>query len=1204
SDVPKKEDPEYDDDERLEPLIVIKKRGPGRPKKQKGPLVVSREDEKTLYTPAATSRKLASTNHKRTKAIHSPSKRRTDFPLIDYDSDVAEDVMAVNADGGDQDPDALASLVSDDDIFGDGDLSDELSGELSDIPSEDLDDLSEDALLEFINSEDDDDDTGNSSSSSPREFHYSEMEEEDESLVDSDSSINSISTNESDSSDSASDPETDIPQGLSDEEGSITFEQEGMEDLIDEEELMRLEEEERRFLAKAHSLHDDSSEEESDPGRNPFESSEDEDDEDDERVFDADGEYYSEEYYEDDYYDDDFEGMDEAQILARLKGVETDMQALMMIPPEQQEQLLLLQHYAELQQQQQQQLEQSEGGQSQTQDGQLVRQNNGLPLISEPNIMSFDMNVPDLDAVSQQLADSIAKSMSNSAASAKLTVQESIELLDAAETFEVPSDPSAPTGHASPRSTLSTSPTSTSMAWAVPAASSPRSVNSIPTPANTPTPPGTTSGASPSINAPLESEVDKSSTKHMDIASLGGSTRRDSSSNGKALLPNSPAYKPLSSVVTSPSLGSKSSQAIAKLSTETGEASTMVQLSILNQASNMFKEAAQRALSVGSSAHKSISVDTPLGEETVIASGETTEDVSPVLLGAEFQKRKGSDSFLKETLVYGKKRRLSMAPTNSLLTAFQDPDTNSTSPAPSGDQSSSVYPNSSSTSTQSPASALSESPTSGAMSPTVATSVSTLDTAASLLGGSGTDSSALDILSSQYDFSKVSMPFVDPTAQMIQSFRRPSATQSFHRRRSSLKGKEMKQAEAVALPMDDLLDTSALYGRSSSRSPSPDRAKTGEDTEMSQTLKDLNRWERVPIGTFRRSRRPSSPYIGLQSALKSGNVTMPATLLANHHQQQQQQQQLLQQESSSRNANRKSAPPGVRKHRSSSSASSLLGFGADVRRKEFVALAQSLGRQERFRKYQLASSSSAGSSTTTSTATNSTAGLIQTPPSVHAGMVMEDLAGYGTLDPAGHHRVLGKSMFHQRSQSMFGSMESTAASGGERSQMRRRRRGDSTSGGSGQVRRSGSMSGSGSRAGSPRGQSPQHFGLSMAIQAGLGIGLDSMASGGTSSATNGPNSRVEKTQTVAAGGAMGLEDLMTDSSQLPSSACPTPLHSPLFSATDPEHRSGGGRDAKGVGMVGTSVPRHDALVSHFELDIGKEMDDYASGQAQAQDKDE
>lgn len=414
----------------------------------------------------------------------------------------------------------------------------------------------------------------------------------------------------------------------------------------------------------------------------------------------------------------------------------------------------------------------------------------------------------------------------------------------------------------------------------------------------------------------------------------------------------------------------------------------------------------------------------------------------------------------------------------------------------------------------------------------------------------------------------------------------------------------MKQAEAVALPMDDLLDTSALYGRSSSRSPSPDRAKTGEDTEMSQTLKDLNRWERVPIGTFRRSRRPSSPYIGLQSALKSGNVTMPATLLANHHQQQQQQQQLLQQESSSRNANRKSAPPGVRKHRSSSSASSLLGFGADVRRKEFVALAQSLGRQERFRKYQLASSSSAGSSTTTSTATNSTAGLIQTPPSVHAGMVMEDLAGYGTLDPAGHHRVLGKSMFHQRSQSMFGSMESTAASGGERSQMRRRRRGDSTSGGSGQVRRSGSMSGSGSRAGSPRGQSPQHFGLSMAIQAGLGIGLDSMASGGTSSATNGPNSRVEKTQTVAAGGAMGLEDLMTDSSQLPSSACPTPLHSPLFSATDPEHRSGGGRDAKGVGMVGTSVPRHDALVSHFELDIGKEMDDYASGQAQAQDKDE
>ncbi|KAF9326481.1 hypothetical protein BG006_010096 [Podila minutissima] len=1175
SDVLKKEDPEYDDDERLQPLIVIKKRGPGRPKKQKAPLVFSREDEKTLYTPAATSRKLTSINHKRAKAVHSPSKRRADFPLIEYDSDVAEDVMAVNAEGAVQDQDAPAFLVSDDDIFGDGDLSDELSGELSDIPSEDLDDLSDDALLEFINSEDDDDEAGNSSSSSPREFHYSEMEEEDESLVDSDSSINSISTDESNSSDSVSDPETDGLQVLSDEESSITFEQEGLEDLVDEEELMRLEEEERRFLAKAHSLHDDSSEEESDPGRNPFESSEDEDDEDDERVFDADGEYYSEEFYEDDYYDDDFEGMDEAQILARLKGVETDMQALMMIPPEQQEQLLLLQHYAELQQQQQQ-LQQSENGQRQTQDGQLIPQNNDLPLLSVPNIMAFDMNVPDLDAVSQQLADSIAKSMSNSAANAGLTAQESIELLNAAESFDVASDPSAPTGHASPRSASSTSPTSTSMAWAVPAASSSRSVNSIPTPANTPTPPGTTSGASPSINAPPESEMDKSSSKPADTVSLDGSTRRDSTSNGKALLPNSPAYKPLSSVVTSPSLGSKSSQAISKLSSETGEASTMAQLSILNQASNMFKEAAQRALSAGSSAQKSNSVDTQPSEEAAIANGETTEDASPEHLESEFRKRKGSDSALKETSILGKRRRLSTALTNPLLTAVHDADMDSTvSSAPSGDQSSSVYPNSSSTSTPSLVSTLSGSPTSGAMSPTVATSTSTLDTTASLLGG-GTDST-LDILSSQYDFSKVSMPFVDPTAQMIQSFRRPSATQSFHRRRSSLKGKEINLPEAVALPMDDLLDTSALYGRSSSRSPSPERAKTGEDTEI-------------------------SPYIGLQSALKSGNVTMPATLLADHHQQQQ-QQQLLQQESSTRNANRKPPPPpGVRRHRSSSSASSLLGFGADVRRKEFVALAQSLGRQERFKKYQLAPSSSSASGSTHTT-TSAPAGLVQTPPSVHAGMVMEDLAGYGALDPGGHHRVLGKSMFHQRSQSMFGSMEGATSGSADHAQMRRRRRGDSTSGGSGQPRRTGSMSG-GSRAGSPRGHSPQHFGLSMAIQAGLGIGLESMASGGSSSVTIGAQGRVEKAQTVGTGGAMGLDDLMTDSSQLPSSACPTPLHSPLFSATDPEHRSDGGRDAKGVGMVGTSVPPHDALVSHFELDIGKEMDDYASGQAQAQDKEE
>ncbi|KAG0347700.1 hypothetical protein BG004_007183 [Podila humilis] len=1302
-------------------LNVVKKRGPGRPKKLKDSLLVSREDEMALYTPAVTSRKLTTIQHKRAtvRASHSPSKNMhlSEVLAIKYDNEVAEDVAAVNAEDSDQEAGtALGAEVSfsEGDIFGDSDLSDELSGELSDIPSENLDDLSEDAI-EFIDSDDDQDETSSSSSgSSPREFHYSDMEEEDESLVDSDSSINSISTDESDTSDSVSDSEMEpVHQNYSDdEEGSIVFEQDGMDELIDEEELISLAEEERRFLAKAHSLHDDWSEEESDRSRNPFESSEDEgEDDEDECVFDADGEEYSEDcyeddYYEDDYYEDDFEGMDEAEILAQLKGVQVDMQALMMIPPEQQEQLLLLQHYAEIHQQQQQlQLQAVDSqyehaAQPETAPDSNLTQQGSLPdLLAVSSLMSFDMNVPDLDAVSQQLADSIAKSMS--AAGEGLTGQDNLGLLTAAAESVGDRSAGSPVldiGHSSPISTSSISPTSAAVNWAAHTSSSPNSVNSIPTPANTPTPPGTIIGASPSIS---RTSVSGDLAKTADVPNAatgitsptGASGRRGSRvhSSDKSHYPlsNSPAYKPLSSVVTSPSLGKKSSTSGGKLavdispgtngtstnSTNTGgsnNGSTMTtQLSILSQASNLFKEAAQRALSsVATNVHKP-TLEESKGDTIAdrVGSGGTTEEPSPVLVGVEFKKHKGDSLICNEDPHLDKRLKMSTTPTNPYLASVQDMDMNSASvsPAPSGDsfQSSSIYPNSSSTSTPSVStSGLSASPTSGGISPTIASTSASTPTAATTAATSVDATATRSVLASaastgiesngrtldldtpeQFDVSKVTMPFVDPTAQMIQSFKQPALPLTFqhhqhvrHRRRSSLKGKEIKQVDNVtALPMDDLLDTSALYGRSSSRSPSPERGAkaAGEDSEMStQTLKDLNRWERVPIGTFRRSRRPSSPYIGLQSALKSNNnVAMPATLLADHHHHQH--QQLLQQRETGSDAKKTNImihglhghrrrgsgmmhqhthpPVGIRKHRPTASASSLLGFRPDGRpdltvqgllahRKEIVALVNSLGRQEQFKT------------------------SAQTPPSVHAGMMMEDLGGFSALNggrgasggggggsSSGSH---GNPGFVQRSHSFIeGSIGHNTRH--ERSQsIRRKRRGEHGSLSLGHPR-------PGSRAGSPH--SVESFGqLNMVIPSGRGIGVEKMSSGGgggraaSAGATGSavlsslsfrgmgscPGTHRRSEGSVQRGGGDGgggggsVEDLMTDSSQLPSSACPTPLHSPLFSATDPGHHHGtsSGQDVK------SGVPRHDVLVPHFELDIGKEMDDYASGQQQQQQK--
>jgi hypothetical protein len=81
------------------------------------------------------------------------------------------------------------------------------------------------------------------------------------------------------------------------------------------------------------------------------------------------------------------------------------------------------------------------------------------------------------------------------------------------------------------------------------------------------------------------------------------------------------------------------------------------------------------------------------------------------------------------------------------------------------------------------------------------------------------------------------------------------------------------EAEHPAVLMDDLVDTSRLYCRSTSRSPSP------EPAEVNRFSQDLSRWQRVPIGTFRRSRRVSAPMIHASTALKSGNDEFASTLL-------------------------------------------------------------------------------------------------------------------------------------------------------------------------------------------------------------------------------------------------------------------------------------------------------------------------------------
>lgn len=61
--------------------------------------------------------------------------------------------------------------------------------------------------------------------------------------------------------------------------------------------------------------------------------------------------------------------------------------------------------------------------------------------------------------------------------------------------------------------------------------------------------------------------------------------------------------------------------------------------------------------------------------------------------------------------------------------------------------------------------------------------------------------------------------------------------------------------EGTAVSMDDLVDTSQLYTRSTSRSPSP------EADDDSPYSRDLSRWQRIPIGAFRLMRSKNKLWL-------------------------------------------------------------------------------------------------------------------------------------------------------------------------------------------------------------------------------------------------------------------------------------------------------------------------------------------------------
>ncbi|KAK3836706.1 MAG: hypothetical protein J3R72DRAFT_450336 [Linnemannia gamsii] len=641
-------------------------------------------------------------------------------------------------------------------------------------------------------------------------------------------------------------------------------------------------------------------------------------------------------------------------------------------------------------------------------------------------------------------------------------------------------------------------------------------------------------------------------------------------------LPNSPSYKPLTSITSTLTTGDRQVQPIL-LKLGPGESTaTTTQLTKAIQAEgvlgqtllqngdpSVFKEAAQRALGSLQSGN-GLKGSSPQDNGPT---GDTTDDASPSMHSAEFRKRKGDEQKANEAvLVNGKRRRLSIAHIKGHLKSGDAPEAHNTFPAFSAEITESLAALINNTA----ASSLSVTPSSKDFSATSASMSPTSASATELnVFSSSVATTSAGMTVADYDFSKATMPFVDPAARIIaSSVQEQQRAGPSHSRKFSLKGKEPRHPDAVVLPMDDLLDTSALYGRSSSRSPSPDRGDG--DSEMSQSMKDLNRWERVPIGTFRRSRRPSSSYVGLQGALKFGNVTMPTTLLADH----QQHQQHLAQES--HRLHRRTA--GVRKHRSSSSASDIMA-GMPRRESRGDGLSAHRSMQDR----QLHGPLRARAATISS--------AIQTPPSVHAGMLMEDLAGFGSPDAA--HRALGTKFPMQRSQSSIGSFEGSVIrqSGSSHTltgePMRRRRRAGSNLQ---HAQRPPGLPRSSSSSGHQQHSGLRSSGLEMALHhaAGLGIGMAGLAGSGGQHTKANVNASTQPS---------GLQDLMTDSSQLPSSACPTPLHSPLFSATNANgtvHHHGSGEPASGNAQPSKIVGlgAGDNIVSHLDLDIGKEMEGF------------
>ncbi|KAL1917196.1 uncharacterized protein VTP21DRAFT_4852 [Calcarisporiella thermophila] len=88
---------------------------------------------------------------------------------------------------------------------------------------------------------------------------------------------------------------------------------------------------------------------------------------------------------------------------------------------------------------------------------------------------------------------------------------------------------------------------------------------------------------------------------------------------------------------------------------------------------------------------------------------------------------------------------------------------------------------------------------------------------------------------------------------------------------------EPNEREPSPVPIDEIVDTEQL-DLTPSRSPSSEPTSPANQ----RLLKNLSRWERIPIGAFRRSRRLSSaPFIPITKALKSSAVN--TTLLGSEN---------------------------------------------------------------------------------------------------------------------------------------------------------------------------------------------------------------------------------------------------------------------------------------------------------------------------------